>query len=102
MEAGTRIELPEECRTARTVGSVSGSLGHYGNEITWPLWTDSKGRKHDLGVLRGATAHDSEVHYWPINNFPADSLSLVLDPGGKEFPAFADCDNESSSNIGVV
>ncbi|MSO23197.1 MAG: hypothetical protein EXQ58_08095 [Acidobacteria bacterium] len=97
VEAGTRIELPEECRTARSVSSVSGRLGNYGNEITWPLWTDSKGKKHDLSVLRGTTAHDSEKYFfnnkmvngWCRLKHPSNGLTLSISFPPEKLPYLA-------------
>ena len=43
VEEGTRIEVPEECNRGRAVLSSSGRLGGYGDEFTWPLWTDAQG-----------------------------------------------------------
>lgn len=97
VEVGSRIELPEECRTARTVGSVSGRLGSYGNEITWPRWTDSKGKQHDLSVIRSPNAHDSEKYFfvgkmtngWCRLRHPSNSLALSIGFPPEQVPYLA-------------
>ena len=64
-EEGTRILLPEECRTATVGFSHSGRLGKYGDHITWPNWTDSQGAPHNLSVVRSPTTNDVEAYTFP-------------------------------------
>jgi hypothetical protein len=85
-EPGSRILLPEECRTASVGGSHSGRLGKYGDRITWPDWVDSQGRRHDLSVIRASGSDDTEAYYftkplthgWCGLTFPSVSRTLRL------------------------
>ena len=44
--------------------SLSGRLGTYGDDFTWPIWSDSKGKTHDLSLLRGPQAQDAEKYFF--------------------------------------
>jgi hypothetical protein len=57
-EQGARILLPQECRTATVGGSHSGRLGKYGDRITWPKWSDSRGQQYDLSLVRSPNTDD--------------------------------------------
>jgi hypothetical protein len=110
VEPGARILLPAEC-TAATVGmSHSGRLGGYGNRITWPQWTDARGGRHDLSVLRSGDMDDMEAYYFtqPLRegwcslqlpslgcrvhlSFPTDRvpfLGIVIAEGVRDDPRF--------------
>jgi hypothetical protein len=64
LEERARILLPEECRIANVGNSLSGRLGKYGDQITWPNWTDSGGKRHDLSLIRSAHSNDTEAYYF--------------------------------------
>jgi len=64
VEEGARIVLPEECRLATTGMSLSGRIGGYGHQFTWPICTDAQGKKHDLSLIRSPEAHDGTAYYF--------------------------------------
>jgi hypothetical protein len=64
VEEGARIMLPEECRVATTASSLSGRIGSYGHQFSWPIATDTHGKKHDLSLIRSPTVHDGTVYYF--------------------------------------
>jgi hypothetical protein len=53
-----------ECRQAITVLSASGRLGSYGEQLTWPHWTNSQGETYDLSVFLGTNANDLEKYFF--------------------------------------
>src|SRR5204862_5188706 len=63
-EEGAQLLLPEECRAASVAASASGRLGGYGDQITWPHWTDARGVRHDLSRVRSPRAQDLDVYYF--------------------------------------
>ena len=87
--AGARIGFPADCRRALAVASESGRLGSYGNEIAWPIHTDTEGIEHDLSIVREPAIHDHEKYFfknrltggWCSISYPAPQLRLTL-----EFP----------------
>ena len=86
VEEGARIEVPEECKKGKTVLSLSGRLGGYGDEFTWPLWTDPQGISHDLSLIRSPRAGDVEKYFftnrltngWCRLRCPSNGASLTL------------------------
>jgi hypothetical protein len=64
LEEGARIILPEECRLATTGGSLSGRIGSFGHQFSWPICTDGQGNRHDLSLIRSTRAHDSTAYYF--------------------------------------
>ncbi len=86
VEEGSTIEVPEECRKGRTILSLSGRLGGYGDEFTWPLWTDAQGNGHDLSLIRSPRAGDVEKYFftnrltngWCRLRCPASGAELTL------------------------
>jgi hypothetical protein len=69
-EEGSRILLPAGSQEATVGLSHSGRLGRYGDHITWPNWTDSQGRRHDLSVIRSPQTDDVELYTFarPLKN----------------------------------
>ncbi len=61
-EEGSQILLPAGSNEATVGLSHSGRLGSYGDHIRWPRWTDSKGREHDLSVIRSPHTDDVELY----------------------------------------
>ena len=86
VEEGTRIEVPEECNRGRAVLSSSGRLGGYGDEFTWPLWTDAQGNSHDLSLIRTPQTRDVEKYFftnqlangWCRLRHPSSGATLTL------------------------
>jgi hypothetical protein len=84
--AGARIAFPDECRRAVTVVSESGRLGSYGDEMSWPIHTDSEGAEHNLSMVRGPEIHDHEKYFfknrmtngWCSVSYPVPQLTLTL------------------------
>jgi galactose mutarotase-like enzyme len=97
VETGARIVLPPECRRAKSVLSLSGRLGSYGDEFDWPIWTDSRGTRHDLSVLRGPSSHDIEKYFfkeqlvngWCKLTYPSKQIALKMSFPPKEVPYLA-------------
>jgi galactose mutarotase-like enzyme len=96
-EPGCRIVLPEECRQGRTAMSLSGRLGAYGDDFNWPIWTDSKGKRHDLSLLRGPQAQDAEkyffrnklIHGWCRFEYPSSGANVNISFPPDELPYLA-------------
>jgi galactose mutarotase-like enzyme len=96
-EPACRIVLPEECRQGRTAMSLSGRLGTYGDDFNWPIWTDSKGKSHDLSLLRGHQAQDAEkyffrnklIHGWCRFQYPSNGAGLNISFPPDELPYLA-------------
>jgi hypothetical protein len=86
VEEGARIVLPEECRVATTGNSLSGRIGSYGQQFTWPVCTDAHGIKHDLSVVRSPRIHDVTAYYftnpfvhgWCSMKYPSIGRTLTL------------------------
>ena len=109
-EQGARIRLPEEAREATVALSHSGRLGKHGDRITWPNWTDARGRQHDLSTIRSPNTDDVEGYtfarplthgvcglHWPSVNrtltffFPVHTvpfLTVLVGEGQKSDPRF--------------
>jgi len=96
-EPGCRIVLPQECRQGRTAMSLSGRLGSYGDDFNWPIWTDSKGKRHDLSLLRGPQAQDAEKYFfrnklvtgWCRFQYPSNGASIRISFPAEELPFLA-------------
>lgn len=97
VEEGCRIVLPEECRNGRTAMSLSGRLGSYGDDFTWPIWTDAAGKRHDLSLLRGPKAGDAEKYFfrnqltagWCRFQYPTNGAAVTLSFPPAEIPYLA-------------
>src|SRR5262245_17205903 len=96
-EEGCRILLPDEWRQARTAMSLSGRLGAYGDDFSWPIWTDARGKRHDLSLLRGPKAQDAEKYFfrskitngWSRFQYPSNGAILTISFSPQELPYFA-------------
>jgi galactose mutarotase-like enzyme len=96
-EEGCRSLLPDECRQARTAMSLSGRLGAYGDDFSWPNWTDAKRKQHDLSVLRGSKAQDAEKYFfrnkltngWCRFQYPSNGAILSMSFSPNELPYLA-------------
>jgi hypothetical protein len=64
VEEGCKVLLPEECHVATTGMSVSGRIGEWGHQFTWPVATASDGTKHDVSVIRSRNSKDATVYYF--------------------------------------
>jgi hypothetical protein len=86
LEEGARIILPAECRLATTGASLSGRIGSFGHQFSWPICADEQGNKHDLSLIRSARAHDSTAYYftdrlvqgWCSMRYPSFGRTLTL------------------------
>jgi hypothetical protein len=86
VEEGARVILPEECRIATTGSSLSGRIGGFGHQFTWPIYTDERGNKHDLSLIRSPSAHDATSYFfidplkhgWCSLNYPSIRRTLTL------------------------
>ena len=86
VEEGARILLPEECRVATSGGSLSGRIGRFGHQFTWPICTDERGNKHDLSLIRSPSAHDGTSYFfidrlkhgWCGMKYPSVNRTLTL------------------------
>ena len=104
VEEGTLIEVPEDCESARTILSMSGRLGSYGDEFRWPICKDNQGNRHNLSFVRAVETGDVEKYFftnrlkqgwcrltqpsngailkftWTVEHVPY--LAIVVDEGG--------------------
>ena len=105
VEEGSRIEVPEGCERARPILSLSGRLGGYGDEFTWPRWTDRQGNNHDLSVIRSPRTGDVEKYFftnrlkegWCRLRHPSNGATLNFEWPAEQLPYFAVVIDEAGS-----
>ncbi len=105
VEEGSRIEVPEGCERARPILSLSGRLGGYGAEFTWPRWTDRQGNNHDLSVIRSPRTGDVEKYFftnrlkegWCRLRHPSNGATLNFEWPAEQLPYFAVVIDEAGS-----
>lgn len=105
VEEGSQFEIPEECERARPILSLSGRLGSYGDEFTWPVWTDRHGNTHDLSLIRSPQVGDVEKYFftnrlkegWCRLRHPSNGATLNLKWPVEQLPYFAVVVDEAGS-----
>jgi Aldose 1-epimerase len=102
LEEGAVLTLPDGVSQICTALRFHGSLGDYGDTLTWPVATLADGSTRDLSHLRPKTTGDAVKYFvkgrmpqgWCALTYPANRFTLRLAFPAEQVPYFAVLPNE--------
>ena len=102
-EKGCRIKMPKNMQKAICVMSDSGTIGKYGDELSYPIVKNARG-EYDFRIHRGSEANDYQKIYfqeptdegWSELEYP-DGSKLRIEVPIKQVPYFAAIQGEGGS-----
>ncbi len=81
-QPGVRLKVPEACRVAQAVFTNTGSIGAYGQEFSFPTFTDERGVLRDMSRMG---EEDGSCEKFYLKEKLSDGYCGVLYPDGLLF-----------------